>query len=796
MELLEPQKSIELDALELEIHEVKVNDEACSFQLLAEKEKLVLKAPEKWPAGVLELDISYTGEINNKMAGFYRSFYKKKNEDMAIAVTQFEESDARRAFPCFDHPGYKAVFFITMVVPQGLKVFSNEDIDEEIDLGKGLREVSFKATPLMSTYLVFFGIGDFQIRVDLEDRRVRAVALEERINFTDFCLDFGRKSLQFLEKYYGVDYPLSKMDLLAVPDFAFGAMENWGAITFRENLMLYYPGVTSKAGLYRIAEVVAHEIVHQWFGNLVTPSDWKYLWLNESFATFFAFIVVDQYFPEWEIWPHFISTQTASAMVRDSLDNTISIEIPGGEHVVINASTAPIIYNKGGSILRQIKEYLGDECFQKGLSGFLKDFAYKNAESKDLWTSLQNASGVPVLDLMKSWVEQPGYPCIQVTQNADDLVFTQNRFTYNSEQNGKWIVPLKIRYFLQNGESIEKNILLSEKRQMLTMPPKTRAYKVNSGQSGFYRVLYQDQDNLEKLCSMIEENTLSPEDSYGVECDLYEFMLTGRISLEQYLGSMPAFIGQSDFLPSMSLIDHMESLIFVLPEKQKTQVEGYLKQYLEFLITELGLEVRDSEKHSSSVLRDRALPLWMKYNSANQQNKIQNMIKALFAGKKTAPDLQKGLLQAAAISMAPQLRKFIDTGFENLESEHQRMNQIAALGYFKEPEDLSWAYEFALKRVPARNRYLPFAGFSQNRDALSSLWDFYIHNEAEITELHPVHFERIAASLAVSCGLHLGEPVKTYFETFIKEKKLARDVISLSLEKLAVYRNFLKACDK
>ncbi len=261
---------------------------------------------------------------------------------------------------------------------------SNGAIEEEAPLDNGKKRITFEQTPKMSTYLVFFGVGEFEFTLDTEDPRVRVATLPGMKPYATFGLEFGRKSLAFSEAYYGVPYPLPKMDLIAIPDFAFGAMENWGAITFRENLLLHYPEITSKSGEERICEVIAHEIAHQWFGNLVTPADWKYLWLNESFATYFGYGIVDHYYPQWETWQQFLWGSTGSAMARDALLENFAIEIPGGDHVVINVSTAPIIYSKGGSILRQVEGYIGAENFQKGLQDYLKTFEYDNAASQDL----------------------------------------------------------------------------------------------------------------------------------------------------------------------------------------------------------------------------------------------------------------------------------------------------------------------------------------------------------------------------------------------------------------------------
>ena len=356
---LEPVGSVSLNILDLAVGNCKVQIDSgfvdCSFSVNLVKEEIKISLPGEI-TGRFTLRIDYVGEINDRMAGFYRSRYISGGKEKFIAVTQFEESDARRAFPCFDHPVKKATFDLEMVIDKGLTAISNCPVKKEQRIDNGKKIVKFLQTPRMSTYLFFFCVGEFNFLDDAGEVLVRAATLPGMLKYAGFGLEFGRKSLEFCEEYYGIKYPLPKLDLISIPDFAFGAMENWGAITFRENLLLHYPGITSKAGEERICEVIAHEIVHQWFGNLVTPSDWKYLWLNESFATYFGFGIVDKYYPEWDIWEQFLYTQTGAALNRDALHETIPIEIPGGEHVVINSSTAPIIYNNGFEIRSNNKE--------------------------------------------------------------------------------------------------------------------------------------------------------------------------------------------------------------------------------------------------------------------------------------------------------------------------------------------------------------------------------------------------------------------------------------------------------
>jgi len=462
----QPVEQVVLNVLELAVWSCKlqIDDKKipCTFQINPEKEELKIDFPETI-SGTFFLTIDYQGWINDKMAGFYRSTFEIKGQKRYIAVTQFQESDARRAFPCMDHPSLKSVFDIKMIVDADLVALSNGQAVEEKPLAGGKKQVRFETTPPMSTYLLFFGVGEFHLTNHEDDPRVRSVTLPGRDTNGGFGLEFGRNALEYCENYYQIPYALSKMDLIAVPDFAFGAMENWGAITFRENLILHYPKVTSKSGEMSICNVIAHEIAHQWFGNLVTPSDWKYLWLNESFATYFAYGVVDHFHSEWQVWDQFLLGQTVSAMGRDGLSNTCAIEIPGGEHVVINTSTAPIIYSKGSSILRVVQGYIGNDDLRKGLQHYLKTFEYANAASHNLWEALEETSGKPVTALMKSWIEQPGHPLVQAQRNGRGLTLTQKRFTFlENTSDQTWKIPVILTAYYETGDSRTISILLED----------------------------------------------------------------------------------------------------------------------------------------------------------------------------------------------------------------------------------------------------------------------------------------------------------------------------------------------
>ncbi|MGD2037023.1 MAG: M1 family metallopeptidase [Desulfobacterales bacterium] len=785
----------EIDALGLNILDLEISDCAveqnedwveCKFETDEEKEELHILLPQKM-RGDIRIKICYEGQINDKMAGFYRSQYTHLGKTQYIAVTQFEESDARRAFPCMDHPAKKATFDVIMDVDKDLVAISNGAIDRETPLDDGKKRVTFEQTPKMSTYLVFFGVGKFEFTRDTEDPRVRVATLPGMKPYATFGLEFGRKSLAFSENYYGIPYPLPKMDLIAIPDFAFGAMENWGAITFRENLLLHYPEITSKSGEERICEVIAHEIAHQWFGNLVTPADWKYLWLNESFATYFGNGVVAHYYPQWETWQQFLWGSTGSAMARDALLENFAIEIPGGEHVVINVSTAPIIYSKGGSILRQIEGYIGPENFQKGLQNYLKTYAYANAASQNLWEAFEQVSAKPIGNMMKSWIEQAGFPMISVKKQGNKLQLSQQRFSYlpsDSEQN--WQVPITIRFFAGAAETERVIFLMKSTRHEIQLPQQADAYKLNDQQTGFYIVHYQDPENLAALGQRVGDRSLSPEDRWGLQNDLFSLCKRGDIPFTEYLDFLAFYQDENAFLPLVSISNNLQHAYLVMGAEKQEKISSLVYPWFEKILQQIGFEPDPDEKHTTAILREQLL--WHTAMSGSQS--AIEFARDQFAGwmqdQPVHPDIMKSVLQIAAFAGNQQTFTQLDHRFQQSQVEHERMNILVALGCFKDKISLQNALQYILDKVPARNKFVPVVAMASNPYAIPLLWDWYVSNLEQIEKFHPMLYERVVASIVPTAGMANPQEVKDFFENYMQKTDKARDVIRLSLEKLEI----------
>jgi tricorn protease interacting factor F2/3 len=413
-------KSIRLNAVGLKIKNAfmisKKKSQKATLKIDRKAEQLIVSFKNA-VSGVAELEMEFGGANGDKLNGFYRSKYNVGKKENYILTTQFEPADARKAFPCFDEPGFKATFETSFLISKNLTAISNMPEKGTKRIG-GKKLVTFRKTPKMSCYLLYFGIGEFE-RLKGKYRNVvlSVVTVPGKIKLGGTALEYGKRFLKYYEDYFGVRYPLPKMDLIAIPDFAISGMENWGAITYSEIALLTEKKATSVAAKQRIAEVVAHELAHQWFGDLVTMEWWNNLWLNESFATFMSYKAIDAVFPEWEMGVQATLFRTASALGADQLRSTqkigVDVNNPGD---MSEAFDPAITYNKGGAVLTMLEDYVGEERFRKGLQKYIKGHSYANATEHDLWACIGSIRGkgtAPNLDYVASyWINTPGYPIV------------------------------------------------------------------------------------------------------------------------------------------------------------------------------------------------------------------------------------------------------------------------------------------------------------------------------------------------------------------------------------------------
>ena len=418
--------------------------------------------------------IIFSGNITDAMHGLYPCYFTHDGIKKQLFATQFESHHAREVFPCVDEPAAKAEYDLTLITRPGITVLGNMPVKSEEENGNS-RTTTFEKTPRMSSYLLAFVIGELHKKSARTESGVEVnvwATPAQNENTLDFALDIATRSIDFYDEYFGVKYPLPKSDHVALPDFSSGAMENWGLITYRESCLLVDPELTPESSRRFIATVIAHELSHQWFGNLVTMNWWNDLWLNESFANMMEYVAIDALHPEWRMWEDFATNEVTAALRRDSLDGVQSVQADVNHPDEISTLFDPaIVYAKGGRLLVMVRKLIGEEAFRAGLKSYFEKFAYKNTVGNDLWQELELASDQPIVDLMNAWISQPGLPVVSVSNSHDVATLSQERFFIGEHQlsDALWPIPLfanqpldvKILDQKENTVSIEKPLQLN-----------------------------------------------------------------------------------------------------------------------------------------------------------------------------------------------------------------------------------------------------------------------------------------------------------------------------------------------
>lgn len=436
---------IVLHSKDLTIEQILVGSAPVEFSY-GENDELVIADNSPTP-GERVVKIIFSGVITDAMHGLYPCYYNHQGQTKYLLSTQFESHHAREAFPCVDEPSAKATYDVSLTTTGEQTVLGNMPIIEQHSQADSTT-TTFATTPIMSSYLLAFAVGDLHKKSAKTKRGIETnvwAGPHQSSESLDFALDIATRAIDFFEEYFGVEYPLPKSDHIALPDFSTGAMENWGLITYRESCLIYEPSQTSENDKRYIATVIVHELSHQWFGNLVTMEWWNGLWLNESFANMMEYLAVDALEPSWHIWEDFATNEVMSAMRRDSLNGVQSVKVDVNHPDEINSLFDPsIVYAKGGRLLKMVQQLVGDQSFRSGLKSYFENFAYKNAKGDDLWQALETASGLPVLKIMNQWITQPGFPMITVSSNQESTTLTQKRFFVgeHSEDNSLWPIPL------------------------------------------------------------------------------------------------------------------------------------------------------------------------------------------------------------------------------------------------------------------------------------------------------------------------------------------------------------------
>ncbi|HXW37554.1 MAG TPA: M1 family metallopeptidase [Nitrososphaerales archaeon] len=588
----DPAELSELDAEDLTILDVSSGGDPVSFR--QDREKKVVKVPD---AGSSRdgLTIRYEKRVSDKTStGFYKSKYGREY----FLATDFEPDRAKTFFPCKDDPALKAVFNLRVVADSDLLVISNSEVARTEDLPNSKRATVFETTPRMSTYLFFFGVGRY-VEDSSTTENGTSVIVAHRPQMkgkTAFTLGICKDVLRESEEYFRTPYPLKKLHLVALTELP-GAMENWGAITSYEGILV---DESSSAVDQRSAAIIAaHEIQHQWFGDLVTMRWWDDVWLNESFADFMSYKVMDRLRPKWDLWSDFAIAQTFASMGEDISTWThpihIDIESPSAVHDAFDQ----ISYGKGASVIRMIESYLGEGPFRDGISEYIRTFSYGNARGEDLWSSLAKASNQPVSHIMSTWVNRPGFPLVSVSLKDGKLVFDQKRFVLKKKsgsEEGPWPIPLNFR---ANG--VETRRLFDTRSMEFDLEGGELAdVKVNSGQTGYYCVKY-DAALYDRIAASFEK--MSNLDRAGVINDIYQLLKANEVSAEEYLRFVRLCRELKDY-PTLLAVSTQLRLLDAIADSSKALVETS-KEHLHAQLRRLSTSHREGEPETDKVLRGR-----------------------------------------------------------------------------------------------------------------------------------------------------------------------------------------------
>src|SRR2546421_9834629 len=488
-----PRREIHLHGIGLDVKRARarVQDRALKAAIAAdaESETITLRFDEELPPGNAMLDLAWSGNFSPGLRGLYRAG--------PLAVTQFEAADARRVFPCFDEPAFKARWNLQLVgLPDGLTALSNGAVIKDQKEPGGGRTVQFAGTAPLSSYLVVFCIGELASSPEKKARAypVRTWAVPQKQALTAFGQEVACAVLPLLEDYFGQPYAYGKVDQVGVPDFEAGAMENAGCITYREVALLLDPKTAPLNIQKRVAEAITHELSHQWFGNLVTMVWWDDLWLNEAFATWMAYKIVDRWKPGWRVWMDF-EVGKGAALHLDALKSSHAIRAEVRNAEEAGESFDAITYEKGGAILRMVEAWLSEDRFREGIRLYMRRHREANATADDLWGALADASGEPILELANAWIRQVGYPLVSVATRGRKVTLRQRRFFSDPEarENGsptRWLVPVVLRIGTGSGTQERRELIRSPEQEIdLGMEPSW--VLGNAGARGFYRVAYE-----------------------------------------------------------------------------------------------------------------------------------------------------------------------------------------------------------------------------------------------------------------------------------------------------------------
>jgi aminopeptidase N/puromycin-sensitive aminopeptidase len=740
--LRKPASSIVLNSAEIEFQGVSIaakgSTQTASVSKNEQLEQATLAVPNEIPSGSAEIRIHFTGILNDKLRGFYLSETSRRR----YAVTQFEATDARRAFPSFDEPAYKAVFSVTLIIDKGDTAISNGHIVSDAPgPGEGKHTLKFSPSPKMSSYLVAMMVGDFQcLEGGADGIPIRVCAVPEKKDLGSFALTAAENILKYYDRYYYVKYPFEKLDIIAFPDFSAGAMENTAAITYRETALLIDDKTASLDARENVASILAHEMAHEWFGDLVTMKWWDDIWLNEGFATWMSWKPLEAWHPEWRSQLDEIQ-ETGGSLSTDAIASIRPIRQKAETPPDIASLFDGIAYGKAASVLRAVEAYVGPDTFQKGVNAYLEKHAYANATAEDFWNQIAATSGKPVDKIMASFIEQPGAPLVSVKSSCSGdrtkVTLSQHRYfadaaRLNATSPELWQVPVALR---GAGSKAVTPVLLTASEQTFEISSCSSWVYANAGARGYFRSSYEPQA-FKKMSAAIE-TSFSPEERIRFLGDAWAMVRVGRVDISDYLATLENMQSERNRAVVATMLGHIGELHDTLvAADERTAFETWVRNFLRPIADDLGSQPVPGESPERTALRSDVFGTLALYARDPELVAKSRAIAAAYMKDPHSVDealAGNALAVAAANGDAALYDQFMEH-LKNAKTPEEYYAYFGALGLFPDPALTKRTFDFFLSPA-VKNQDLFYLSIPfQNYQTQEASWNLFKADFKQIME--------------------------------------------------------------
>ena len=741
-----PTQTIVLNAADLEFQNANLSGAgAATVSFDKEQQTATLTFVKKLAVGKQSLAIQYTGLINQNAAGLFALDYDTAAGKKRALFTQFENSEARRMFPGWDEPGLKATFDLSVTTASNDFTLSNTPIKNSETLAGGLKKVSFATSPKMSTYLLFLGIGDYE-RVS---RMVDGVDIGVVVKHGDtakaqYALDTAAQILPYLHHYFGVKFPLPKLDLLAAPGQSqtFGAMENWGAIFYFESALLVDPALTTESDRRRIFSMIAHEMAHQWFGDLVTMAWWDDLWLNEGFASWMAYKVCDHFHPEWKVWMD-AQNATSYTMLSDARAGTHPIVQPINDVLQANQAFDSITYQKGSAVIRMLETYIGEETFRAGVRNYIKAHAYGNAVTDDLWHELDEVSSTKINEIAHGFTQQAGIPLVDVSATKHGWRLTQTRFANDDSTpaDRSWHVPVNARVLAADKTESDKvnrqwHGILSRTAACDVPGNKQEVLLVNSNQTGYYRTRYSPEAFVTLVKYFVQ---LSPPDQLGLLNDTRELAYAGYTPLTDFLSLVDQISPEMDATVLKTIADRLKNIDYFYTDLPGQKAyRAYARTKLQPIYAKLGWIAQAGEDTNFAKVRSTVLQAMGQFDDPKVLQESNEHFARFLKDKTSLPsEMRKTVLSIIAAHATPEQWQQLHGLAKNADSPLEQQEMYSLLGLANDRSLATKAMQLSLdKEVVITTRPSIILNVAKMYPELA--FDFIVtHHDAVMTALEP-----------------------------------------------------------